>query len=64
MGIAYDEEQKVFGPHTKSTTYLCGLTEDGYRACELHYEKYEIRDGKPKLEGLPAWIWIMRILKC
>lgn len=31
MGIAYDEEQKVFGLHTKSTTYLCGLTEDGYR---------------------------------
>ena len=29
MGIVYDEEQKVFGLHTKSSTYLCGLTEDG-----------------------------------
>lgn len=122
MGIVYDEEQKVFGLHTKSSTYLCGLTEDGnylghiyygkrmkdlavsyllrtdeppftpetnlrekasfmgcfpqeypaaglgdyretalavrtesgYRACELHYEKYEIREGKPELMGLPA----------
>lgn len=39
MGIVYDEEQKVFGLHTKSSTYLCGLTEDGNYLGHIYYGK-------------------------
>lgn len=39
MGIVYDEEQKVFGLCTKSTTYLCGLTEDGNYLGHIYYGK-------------------------
>ncbi len=28
--------------------------EGGYRACELHYDSYEIIEGKPALAGMPA----------
>lgn len=28
--------------------------EGGFRACELHYEGYEILEGKPALAGMPA----------
>ncbi len=33
---------------------FCMRTEEGYRASELEYCRYEIVEGKPKLEGLPA----------
>lgn len=39
MGIVYNEEKKVFGLHTKHTTYLCGLTEDGTYLGHLYYGK-------------------------
>ncbi len=35
---------------------LCVRSMKGHRASELVYEGYEIVDGKPKLEGLPA-VW-------
>lgn len=35
---------------------LCVRNMAGHRASELAYEGYEIMDGKPKLEGLPA-VW-------
>ena len=39
MGIVYEEDQKVFGLHTKHTTYLCGLTEDGQYLGHIYYGK-------------------------
>ena len=39
MGIVYEEDQKVFGLHTKHTTYLCGLTEDGQYFGHIYYGK-------------------------
>ena len=39
MGIVYEEEQKVFGLHTKHTTYLCGLTEEGRYLGHIYYGK-------------------------
>ncbi len=39
MGVVYEEEQKVFGLHTKHTTYLCGLTEDGQYLGHIYYGK-------------------------
>lgn len=39
MGIVYDEEQKVIWTVHKSTTYLCGLTEDGNYLGHIYYGK-------------------------
>ena len=39
MAIVYDEIQKVFGMHTRHTSYLCGLTEDGNYLGHIYYGK-------------------------
>ncbi len=50
----FNFEYPVWGTGDFRDPCLCVRDENGCRACELHYESYEIREGKPALAGMPA----------
>lgn len=47
-------EYPVWGTGDFRDTCLRVRDEGGYRVCELHYDGYEILEGKPALAGMPA----------
>ncbi len=51
---SFPMEYPSFGTGDFRETCLVVRTAAGHRACELHYDSYQILPGKPKLEGLPA----------
>ncbi|MDO5407174.1 MAG: alpha-galactosidase [Eubacteriales bacterium] len=50
----YPWEYSTWGVGDYRESSLNVRTESGYRGCELHYEGYQIIQGKPGLPGLPA----------
>lgn len=47
-------EYPTYGVGDFRDTCLRVRDEGGHRVCELHYDSYEIIDGKPALNGMPA----------
>lgn len=47
-------EYSPFGGGDLRTTALCGVHSDGSRLTVLKYKDYQIINGKPQLDGLPA----------
>lgn len=51
---SFSFEYPVWGTGDFRDPCLRVRDENGYRACELHYEAYEILEGKPALSGMPS----------
>ena len=51
---AFPTEYSTWGMGDYRDSCLNVRSSNGYRGCELHYERYRILEGKPELPGMPA----------